>query len=30
MDGKERMKWFEEARFGMFIHWGGLFCPWSW
>jgi len=22
MDGKERMKWFEEARFGMFIHWG--------
>jgi len=22
MEGKQRIRWFEEARFGMFIHWG--------
>jgi len=22
MEYKERMKWWNEARFGMFIHWG--------
>lgn len=23
--GKEDMKWFTDAKFGMFIHWGALF-----
>jgi alpha-L-fucosidase len=27
MEQKQRMKWFEEARFGMFIHWGLYAIP---